>query len=372
MKKSPLILIIDDNPNNVKLLEIILKKEGYSTMSALNGPDGRKLAEMHDPDLILLDIMMPNEDGFEACTRLLSAEKTAGIPVIFLSAADDVVSKVKGLTIGAVDYITKPFDRREVFARIRIHLRLKQAYNAVIEGQAAKLRQIGEAQNGILIKPEDLPNASFGVLYMPVLDAGGDFYSVFNIGDGIYGYFVADISGHDIGTSFVTSALNALLKQNANTIYTPVETMKMLNDVLRKILKNGQHITACYVYLNRLKSTLTVVSAGHPPVIYMKKNGKIELLQGKGDILGTFESAIFNPVTIKVSGGDRFFLYSDGIIEGFDGNKKTRSQGIKELSDACFDTRQISVKQAIAKIKTSFFPENTNPQDDIVLLGVEV
>lgn len=372
MKKTPLILIIDDNPINVKLLEIILKKEGYRTISATNGPDGRHLAEKQHPDLILLDIMMPGEDGFDTCKQLSQRGETTDIPIIFISAVEDTASKVKGLNIGAVDYITKPFERAEVLARIRIHLKLKLANKAIIEEQAARLNQIHEAQDAILVKPEEIPEANFAVTYVSVLEAGGDFYSVFSVGEDIFGYFVADISGHDISTSFTTAALNALLNQNANPMYTPVETMKTLNILLKKMLNDGQHITACYAHLNRPGSILSIVSAGHPPVIYINANGDIDVLENPGDILGAFDRVSFNPIRVRVSKGDRFFLYSDGIIEGFGENKKSREQGIKELVDACCETCQISVTQAVEKIMMSLFPGDTKPEDDIVLLGVEV
>ncbi|MBI5967932.1 MAG: response regulator [Deltaproteobacteria bacterium] len=99
-KRPPTILMVDDNPVNVKILEAILKSEGYLTISASNGPDGIKLARTQLPDLILLDIMMPGEDGFNTCSKLKQDSLTTNIPVIFLSALDSISSKVKGLQLG--------------------------------------------------------------------------------------------------------------------------------------------------------------------------------------------------------------------------------------------------------------------------------
>ncbi|HTZ39726.1 MAG TPA: response regulator, partial [Syntrophales bacterium] len=105
------ILIVDDHPVNLRLLEKILSAAGYQTLTAENGPTGRELAVSRLPDLILLDIMMPGESGFESCEKMKKDPRTAHIPIIFLSAKTDVESKVTGLKIGAVDYMTKPFDK---------------------------------------------------------------------------------------------------------------------------------------------------------------------------------------------------------------------------------------------------------------------
>src|SRR5271169_3970772 len=96
------------------MLEISFQKEGFRTVTAMNGADGFFLAQKEQPDLILLDIMMPGESGLQTCARLKDASPTTDIPVIFLSAMDDLKHKVEGLSIGAVDYITKPFEKLEV------------------------------------------------------------------------------------------------------------------------------------------------------------------------------------------------------------------------------------------------------------------
>jgi sigma-B regulation protein RsbU (phosphoserine phosphatase) len=144
--ETPAVLIIDDNPSNIRLLEAILKTEGYTPLAALNGQEGRELARRRRPAVILLDIMMPGESGFDACRMLKSDPLTADIPVIFVTAVDDVGSKIKGLTLGAVDYITKPFDKFEVVARVQRHLETRDTYQYIIEAQAERLRQVREAQ----------------------------------------------------------------------------------------------------------------------------------------------------------------------------------------------------------------------------------
>lgn len=127
------ILIIDDNPENLRLLSRMLIRRGYDVRQALNGLMALKAVELQPPDLILLDIMMPQLDGYEVCKRLKANPQTAGIPVIFLSALDDVDNKIKGFAVGAVDYITKPFQFDEVLVRVQNQLSLQFARRKILE-----------------------------------------------------------------------------------------------------------------------------------------------------------------------------------------------------------------------------------------------
>lgn len=127
------ILIIDDNPENLRLLSRMLIKRGYDVRQALNGMMALNAVEVQAPDLILLDIMMPQIDGYEVCKQLKSNPKTAGIPVIFLSALDDVDNKLKGFAVGGADYITKPFQFDEVLVRVQNQLSLQFARRKILE-----------------------------------------------------------------------------------------------------------------------------------------------------------------------------------------------------------------------------------------------
>jgi len=141
------LLIVDDIPNNLKILSTYLKKHHFKIRVAVDGKDALEQALLMPPDLILMDIMMPHMDGFEACQRLKAEEKTRDIPVIFTSALSEEVDKIKGLEIGAVDYITKPFLQGEVLARIKTHLSLKKlrtqvkSQNIILEQQVKERTQ---------------------------------------------------------------------------------------------------------------------------------------------------------------------------------------------------------------------------------------
>ncbi len=167
------VLVVDDNPLNLKLIEKALSKEGYEIFCADSGPRARQITLDILPDLILLDIDMPGEDGFAVLEKLKGNHLTTPIPVIFLTGITGLDAKIKGFDLGAVDYITKPFHPREVLARVRIHLRLSIATNLLIRDQARKLRQVTHAQEALLPNPSADPQARYNVFYQSRHEAGG-------------------------------------------------------------------------------------------------------------------------------------------------------------------------------------------------------
>ena len=119
------VLVVDDNPNNLSVLVSLLRESGYRTLVAVDGESAIAQITYAKPDIILLDVMMPGIDGFETCKRLKANPDSAEIPVIFMTALSDTIDKVKGFNLGAVDYITKPFEHEEVLARLHTHLTIQ-------------------------------------------------------------------------------------------------------------------------------------------------------------------------------------------------------------------------------------------------------
>lgn len=144
------ILVIDDNLENLRLLHDLLALHGYAVRPARSASMGLSSALLDPPDLVLLDIMMPEVDGFEACRQLKANPLTAEVPVIFLSALHDVQFKVKAFSVGAVDYVIKPFQIEEVLVRVNTHLTLRtlqknlQEKNALLEKEIAERQRIQE------------------------------------------------------------------------------------------------------------------------------------------------------------------------------------------------------------------------------------
>ena len=134
------VLIVDDTESNIRLLAHVVKSEGYDVMAAFSGQEALEMVSKRKPDLILLDVMMPEMDGFEVCKRLKESDEYSDIPVIFLSALSETDTKVKGFNVGGVDYITKPFQRQEVLARIDLQIKLRRLQHE-LELKVTELRE---------------------------------------------------------------------------------------------------------------------------------------------------------------------------------------------------------------------------------------
>jgi adenylate cyclase len=139
MTDEPLVLVVDDLPANVRLLDAVLSPRGYRVLGAGSGPEALALVAEHRPDLVLLDIVMPEMDGYEVCRRLRQDPSTAFLPVVMITASGDQ-ERLLAISAGADDFVTKPFDQAELIARVRSLLRIKR-YHDTIQGQAAELAE---------------------------------------------------------------------------------------------------------------------------------------------------------------------------------------------------------------------------------------
>ncbi len=155
------ILVVDDSPENQYVLSLILEQEGYQIRSATNGAQALQSVQVALPDLILLDIMMPNMSGYEVCEHLKADEQTRNVPIIFISALSETKNKVEALNIGGVDYITKPFQFEEVLARVKTHLSLIQLQKQLLQANVELETQLNEVK----IRNEELDSFAHTVAH---------------------------------------------------------------------------------------------------------------------------------------------------------------------------------------------------------------
>ncbi|MFN3395794.1 MAG: HD domain-containing phosphohydrolase [Thermodesulfovibrionales bacterium] len=172
------MLVVDDDEINLKLLSSILESEGYDVLKATNGPHAIASARDHLPDLILLDIMMPGMDGYEVCRQLRLKKETDHIPVIFITALDDRESKLKGLKVGANEFLTKPVDRSELFIRVQNLLKVKEYedflndYNRTLEAMVhQRTMQLEEAYKDLESAHERVKKGYLDTIYRLTLAA---------------------------------------------------------------------------------------------------------------------------------------------------------------------------------------------------------
>jgi sigma-B regulation protein RsbU (phosphoserine phosphatase) len=289
-------------------------------------------------------------------------------PVLFISANEELATKVQGFDAGGVDYIPKPFAGEEVIARVGTHLRLRQAYERLAELQAERIQGLAGAQEAVMPLPAELPEAQFQVSLRQVLQAGGDFYDVMPVGHQVVDYVVADASGHDLSTSFWTAALKTLLSEYATPAASPRGVLRSINSALCRILPQGIFFTLIYARLNRQIGKLTLVSAGHPAALLLRsRERRYEIVHQEADVLGAFADAVFSRCDIQVNPGDRFFLFSDGLLDV----ASSREQGLDRLAEACALHQSAPLTEAVPLVVRDLTTEAA-VSDDLLLMGVEV
>jgi sigma-B regulation protein RsbU (phosphoserine phosphatase) len=363
-----MVFVVDDDLTTNRMLQRILSRAGFQTACAFSVAEAVGKIDEIRPDLVLLDVNLPDGQGFDVCRRLQISPGPIPTPVLFISANIDVATKLQGFEAGGVDYITKPLAGAEVLARVSTHLRLKQAYERLAELQAEQIQRLVGAQETLMPSPRDCPEASFHISLDQILKAGGDFYDVIPVGNQVIDYIVADASGHDLAASFWTAALKTLLGEYATAAAHPREVMRAINGALCRILPTGTFFTLLYARLNRQIGRLTLVNAGHPPVIALHHNNHGHTIAFQdGDVAGAFPDAEFGTLELVVQPEDRFFLYSDGLIE----LNGSRQDGISSLAQSCNAYRNEPLEKAVASIRSEVVAGATL-QDDILLMGVDV
>lgn len=241
---------------------------------------------------------------------------------------------------------------------------------AAVQEHQLYLQRLQTAQTALLVNPAALPDASFAVYYRPLEAGGGDFYDVVPVDSNTFGYFVADVSGHGVDAAFFTSAIKALLRERTGPLFSPEDAMHGIDAVIRSVFTADQYLTACYAHLNLRAMRLSVVSAGHPPLILVKSVGMPRAVQADGDPLGVFSGTVFHRRDLAVFPGDRFFIYTDGLIELAGAGH--RRLGAERLIDAADRHRDMALANAVEGIVRDLHPDLASTNDDLLLLGVDV
>ena len=328
------ILLVDDQPANLQVLFQTLKSIGCNLLIAKSGETALAIAQKAHPDLILLDIMMPGIDGFEVCRRLKADPGTERIPVIFLSSLDETADKVRGLQLGAVDYVSKPFQPEEVIARVNTHLTIHRL-NLEVQNQRDQLEHelkvVSQLQRNLL--PERLPHIDglkLAVHYETSRYAGGDYYDIVALPNGRWGFLVADAEGHSAPAAVMMAMTCALFRSCSTREEEPDRMLSYINENLCKVNKES-FVTAIYADYDPRSRTFRISRAGHPlPVLYRFSERKALEVSCPGVFAMGLESFPKVPVTeVTLEPGDRLLLYTDGVSELF--NEAEEPYGEKRL-----------------------------------------
>jgi serine phosphatase RsbU (regulator of sigma subunit) len=316
------ILLVDDAPANIQVVNSILK-DIYKIRIATNGPKALELAKVAPPpDLVLLDVMMPEMDGYEVCKRLKSDPGTREIPVIFLTGQTEVEDETRGFDVGAVDYIHKPFSPAVVKARVQTHLVLRGIREQLAQQLFTIQKELETArQIQLSILPSELPKIDgldIAARYVPMTSVAGDFYDFIVVDEKHIGILVADVSGHGMPAALIASMLKIALSAQVANAADPARVLLGLNQALCGKFQH-HYVTAAYLFLDMEKRTLTYAGAGHPPLLLWGGSSEgVRVVEENGLFLGKFEFARYSSVELPLASGDWALLYTDGISETTD------------------------------------------------------
>ena len=388
------ILIVDDTAANLQVLAGMLKDRGYKVRPVPSGKLALLAAGNDAPDLILLDINMPEMNGYEVCTQLKADDKLRGIPVIFISALTEQLDKVKAFATGGVDYITKPFQMEELHARVETHLTLRRLQIELEDANArlAKandrmsrdLKAAATIQESFLPrKAPGIPGAEFAWIYRPCDELGGDGLNVIPMGDNKVALYILDVSGHGVASALLSVTLSRLLSPpsepssilirdgNPLDVTPPAEVAEHLNRLFPFDSATEQFATLVYGILDVATGVFRYVSAGHPGPVHSAASEDPLLLESPGSPIGLGEDR-YEERSICLAPGDRLYLYSDGIPEAMDAAGNTFSD--VRLLEAILQGRSEPLKEGIDALLGNIarWHGAAKPQDDISILAVEL
>ena len=386
---NPKILIVDDEPFNVDYLEQELEESDYDTISAVNGQDALDKVHAESPDLVLLDIMMPIMDGFEVLSRLKADPATREIPIIIISANNDLKSVVKGIQLGAEDYLPKPFESTLLHARLssglerkRLH-DLQQMYLRSLEREMEIAREI---QSGFL--PSKLPEVDgweLGVYFESAKEDAGDFYDAFLLPDGNLACGTGDVCGKGVGAALFMTLFRSLIRANATTQH--LSTQKNSNllsaaERLKDVISFTNHYVAethekanmfATVFMgifNLQDGTLSYINCGNDPALLIRDGKIVATLPPSGPAIGIIPDAVFTVHEVVMENNDLLAAFSDGIADTL--NSENEPFGSKRFFKLLQDNNK-SPADLVGQIKEQLdqFIGSAEQFDDISLLVVK-
>jgi sigma-B regulation protein RsbU (phosphoserine phosphatase) len=347
---SKKILIVDDDILSRELLWGYLTGENYEIWTASNAAEARTIMHKTGPDLVLLDVMMPGEDGFSFCRYIKDKWQEPFLPVILITALNDRNSKLQGLNSGADDFLTKPVDRIELLIKVRNMLKTRELH-ANLYTELLFARRV---QENLFFTGSRLSNDE-RLFYQPCRQVGGDLIETWKQ-EGSLWALLADAAGHGPSAALIATAVKALIDKNATT---PGNLLQQLNHSLCSLLANEDttYYVTC-ICIKAQENLMTWAGAGHPPCM-LKSRGEVIPLNSQSMPLGIIPGQSFEENSVPHQTGDLLLLYSDGLFDIV--SEKELYELLKQM-----DLKQAIYEQLEKKIRQG------SPTDDIAFLGLSL
>ena len=379
LEENKIVMVVDDAPANIQIVNSILK-DTYKVRVATTGAKALQLASATPAlDLILLDVMMPEMDGYEVCTRLKAAADTRDIPVIFLTGQIETENETKGFEVGAVDYIHKPFSPAIMKARVNTHLVLR-GMREQLERQLLTIQSELETARDIQLSilPREIPQLEgldIAARYIPMTSVAGDFYDFLIVDEERLGILIADVSGHGMPAALISSMLKIAVAGQHAQACDPSSVLSGLNDALCGKFQ-GHYVTAAYALIDTGKETISYAGAGHPPLLIRSQyTGTTRQVLENGLFLGYFPEATYSAVEVPFKKGDWCVLYTDGISEMT--NPSGEQFGMNRLQLFLEEHHDLTARTFVDSLldelaRWSDHASGREAEDDITLLAVHL
>jgi sigma-B regulation protein RsbU (phosphoserine phosphatase) len=328
---DPVVLVVDDNDDNRFTLSMRLETCGYSNIvTAENGREALEKMRSGPVDLVLLDIMMPEMSGYEVLRHLKANAELRDVPVIVISALDEIDSVIKCIELGAEDYLAKPFNPTLLRARVSASLEKKQLRDEVRASRDRLQHELDAArtlQLGMLLRvfPAWSPNQPVQVyaLMEPAREVGGDLYDCFYASKHAFCFLVGDVSGKGAPAAMFMARTLSLVRmavefsQNFSVEDTaPARIAEAVNRELCQHNPQRMFVTLILGFLDTRTGALAYLNAGHPPPHVLRATGAIERLDDKPEVpLGVRRNTNYQSRATTLQPGDAVFLHSDGVTE---------------------------------------------------------
>jgi sigma-B regulation protein RsbU (phosphoserine phosphatase) len=392
-QKNPLILIVDDVPRNLQLLAAILKEENkYEVAAVTSGAAALKIVDNVLPDLILLDVMMPEMDGFEVCQRLKASPSTRDIPVVFLTAKAGLKDIVKGFQLGGVDYITKPFNGTELLARVQTHIELKQSKEKLNDSlqklQLANQHLTDSINYAQLIQQTVMPQKqnistvfkeSF-VFLKPRDIVSGDFFWILASPERII-IAAVDCTGHGVPGAFVSMLSYQLMHEIIvmRGFWEPDLILYELDKRIKSVFNQGKSeicegmdVAICSL---DVPNRILEFAGAKNPLIYVY-NHDLHHIKGDRLSIGGFkcsprEESRFTKQVIPIKDSTTFYMYSDGFPDQLGGDQGRRftqrrfRELLRDISQFPIEAQEKALEQAL----TDWMGNEYDQIDDILVIG---
>ncbi|HJR15161.1 MAG TPA: SpoIIE family protein phosphatase [Rhodanobacteraceae bacterium] len=376
------ILVVDDNEANRDLLVRRLQRQGHQMATAENGRIALDMLAQARFDLVLLDIMMPEMNGYEVLEHLKADDALRHLPVILISALDDAESVTKGIALGADDHLPKPFDRQILNARVtaslakkRLHDR-EQLYARSLEREMDIAREI---QAGFL--PRRLPireGWDLAAWFEPARRVGGDFYDAFELAGGRLAVVLADVCDKGVGAALFMALFRSLTRALSERLLTPGgdterEACQLIGDVNNYIARihgrANMFATMFFGTLDLASGELVCVNAGHEPPLITGKQGVRARLTPTGPAVGMLADMDFQATRVVLGKGEALVAFTDGVTDSHNVDGALFGDvRLRELVTTPADSAQAMVQRIQAAVQAH--ARDMPAFDDITLLVV--